>query len=109
MQGAKANSYMAGGGVIFGLFIVYVIFFGVKWYCGAGQREVLKREAVEKQIAKERALQALQNIEWLYRFQKNSTVQGYGMAFSKISFNHHPVYSWDFQLMQFNMEVDADA
>jgi hypothetical protein len=54
---------MAGGGVILGLFFVYVIFFGVKWYCGSGKREVLRREAVEKQIARERALQALQNIE----------------------------------------------
>ena len=63
VKGTKAQSYMAGGGIILGLFIVYVLFFGVKWYCGASQREVLKREAVEKQIAKERALQALQNIE----------------------------------------------
>jgi len=54
---------MAGGGIIFGLFIVYVIFFGVRWYCGSGQREVLRREAVEKQIAREKALQALQNME----------------------------------------------
>lgn len=63
MQGPKTNGYMAAGGVILGLFVVYVTFFGVKWYCGAGRREELKREAVEKQIARERALQALQNME----------------------------------------------
>lgn len=63
MKGNLVNSYMAGGGVIFGLFIVYVIFFGVRWYCGSGQREVLRREAVEKQIAREKAMQALQNME----------------------------------------------
>lgn len=63
MKGSKAQSYMAAGGVFLGLFIVYVIGFGVKWYCGSGQRETLRREAVEKQIARERALQALQNME----------------------------------------------
>lgn len=63
VKGNVAESYRAGGGIIFGLFIVYVIFFGVRWYCGSGQREVLKREAVEKQIAREKALQALQNME----------------------------------------------
>jgi hypothetical protein len=63
MKGNVVNSYMASGGVILGLFFVYVIFFGVRWYCGSGQREVLRREAVEKQIAREKAMQALQNIE----------------------------------------------
>ena len=46
VKGVKAVSYEAGGGIIFGIFIVYVILFGVKWYCGAGQRDVLRREAV---------------------------------------------------------------
>jgi hypothetical protein len=63
MKGNVVNSYEAGGGVIFGLFFVYCVFFGVRWYCGSGQREVLRREAVEKQIARERAMQALQNME----------------------------------------------
>jgi hypothetical protein len=63
MKGTKAQSYMAGGGLILGLFFMYVIGFGIKWYCGSGQRENLRREAVEKQIARERALQALQNVE----------------------------------------------
>jgi len=30
---------MSGGGIIFGLFLVYVLFFGVAWYCGSGKRE----------------------------------------------------------------------
>jgi hypothetical protein len=54
---------MAGGGIIFALFIVYVLFFGVAWYCGSGKREQLKLEAVEKQLAKEKQLLAVQNLE----------------------------------------------
>lgn len=54
---------MAGGGIIFGLFCVYVIIFCTLWFFGAGKREQLKRDVVEKAIAKERALQAKQNLE----------------------------------------------
>lgn len=43
MKGTKAQSFNAGGGIIFGLFIVYVICFGVAWYCGSGKREFLKK------------------------------------------------------------------
>jgi len=54
---------MAGGGIILALFFVYVLGFGVAWYCGSGKREVLKRQAVEKQLEREKALQVLQNLE----------------------------------------------
>jgi len=53
---------MAGGGIILALFIVYVGVFCTFWYFGASKREVLKREAVERQIQKERELQAEQNL-----------------------------------------------
>ena len=45
------------------LFIVYVAAFCICWYFGASKRELLKREAVEKQIEKEKAQQALNNLE----------------------------------------------
>lgn len=64
VHGYKAKSYMAGGGIILALFFVYVLGFGVAWYCGSGKREVLKRQAVEKQLEREKALQVLQNLEW---------------------------------------------
>lgn len=67
MKGAGSGSIFAsfvdGGGLIFGMFLFYVCAFGVAWYCGHGKRDQLRREAVEKQIARERALQALQNID----------------------------------------------
>jgi hypothetical protein len=63
MLGSTVASYKAGGGFTLALFIIYVGAFGFRWYCGAGKREELKREAVEKQIARERALQAMQNLE----------------------------------------------
>ncbi len=53
---------MAGGGIILGLFLVYVLLFGVAWYCGSGKREELKLAAVEKQLAREKELQAQQNL-----------------------------------------------
>jgi hypothetical protein len=58
-----ADSYMAGGGIILALFAVYVIFFGVLWFFGSRKREQLKRDVVEKAIAKERAMQVRQNLE----------------------------------------------
>lgn len=62
-SGTIYSSFTDGGGLIFGLFLFYVVAFGVAWYCGHSKRDQLRREAVEKQIAKERALNALQNIE----------------------------------------------
>lgn len=63
-SGTIYSSFTDAGGLIFGLFLFYVTSFGVAWYCGYQKRDQLRREAVEKQIAKERALNALQNIEW---------------------------------------------
>ncbi len=48
---------------MFGMFLFYVCAFGVAWYCGHGKRDQLRRDAVEKQIARERALNVLQNID----------------------------------------------
>jgi len=62
VTGSFAQSYMAGGGIILALFCVYVIAFGICWFIGSGKREQLKRDVVEKAIAKERALQAKQNL-----------------------------------------------
>ena len=45
------------------MFAAYVLIFGVLWIFGARKREQLKREVVEKAIAKERANQAKQNLE----------------------------------------------
>jgi hypothetical protein len=53
---------MAGGGIILALFCVYLIGFGIAWFIGSGKREQLKREVVEKAIAKERAMQVKQNL-----------------------------------------------
>lgn len=62
-SGTIYSSFTDAGGLILGLFLFYVVAFGVAWYCGYGKRDQLRREAVEKQIAKERALNALQNID----------------------------------------------
>ena len=45
-----ADSYMIGGEILLGVLLIYVIFYGVLWYVGSSKREVLKQEAVAKQI-----------------------------------------------------------
>ena len=60
--GTIVGSFVDGGGLILGMFLFYVAAFGIAWYCGSQKRDQMRREAVEKQIAKERAIQALQNI-----------------------------------------------
>lgn len=45
-----AASYMAGGGIHLGFFVVYVIIFGVAWAIGSRQRERIRREVVERQL-----------------------------------------------------------
>ena len=62
MKGSFAESYEVGGGIILGLFLIYVIAFGILWFFGSSKREQLKRDVVEKAIAKERAMQAKQNL-----------------------------------------------
>lgn len=56
-------SYTDAGGLLLGMFLFYVLAFGIAWYCGYQVRDQVRRDVVEKQIAKERALQALQNID----------------------------------------------
>jgi len=56
-------SYLDAGGLLLGMFLFYLIAFAVAWYCGYQKRDQIRREVVERQIAKERALQALNNIE----------------------------------------------
>lgn len=56
-------SYEDAGGLLLGMFLFYIIAFAVAWYCGFQKRDQIRREVVERQIAKERALQALNNIE----------------------------------------------
>ncbi len=43
---------MAGGGILMAIFFVYVIVFCSLWYFGAGKREQMKRDVVERAIQK---------------------------------------------------------
>jgi hypothetical protein len=45
---------MEGGGIIFGIFIIYAVIVGVAWYQGSSKREFMKREAVEEELRRER-------------------------------------------------------
>ena len=67
MKGANGGTILAsfidGGGLILGMFLSYVLAFAVAWYCGYQKRDQMRREAVEKQIARERANNAMNNIE----------------------------------------------
>ena len=63
MDGTVIASWQAGGGLLFGLFCFYVLVFGVAWCWGSRQREAIKLRVVEEQIAKQRAMDALQNIQ----------------------------------------------
>jgi hypothetical protein len=56
-------SYLDAGGLLVGMFLFYIIAFAIAWYCGYQKRDQMRREVVERQIAKERALQALNNME----------------------------------------------
>ena len=58
-DGTVLNSFYNGGGLLFGLFCFYVICFGIAWIYGMRQRERIKREVVEKQLERERAMEAL--------------------------------------------------
>lgn len=57
-------SYKDGGGLLFGLFCFYVLCFGVAWYWGSGKREEMRRQAVEDQINRQKAMEALLQLEW---------------------------------------------
>ncbi len=56
-------SYIDGGGLLFGLFCFYVICFGLAWRWGAGQRDDMRKRAVEEQIERQKAMEALMNLE----------------------------------------------
>ena len=58
------DSYVDGGGLMLGLFCFYVLAFGGAWCWGFRQRDELKRKVVEEQIARQKAMDALNNIEW---------------------------------------------
>ena len=57
------SSYVDGGGLLFGLFCFYVLCFGVAWYFGSQKREDMKRAVVEQQIARQKALEAMMQME----------------------------------------------
>jgi hypothetical protein len=63
LKGSIFLSFIDAGGLILGIFLFYVIAFAVAWYCGYQKRDQMRREAVEKQIARERANNAMNNIE----------------------------------------------
>ena len=63
MKGSTEESFMAAGGLFLGLFLVYVLTFCICWFFGSKKREQMKRDVVEKAIAKEKAMQAKQNLE----------------------------------------------
>jgi hypothetical protein len=53
---SMASSFIDGGGLLFGLFLFYVLCFGGAWYWGSGKRVEMARQAVENQIARQKAL-----------------------------------------------------
>lgn len=58
-DGTVLNSFTDAGGLFLGLFCFYLICFGVAWAFGIRQRDRIKREVVEKQLERERAMEAL--------------------------------------------------
>lgn len=57
------KSYEAAGGLLLGLFCFYVTAFGVAWYFGSQRRDEIRRSVVEKQIARQKAMEALMQME----------------------------------------------
>jgi|688.fasta_scaffold190107_1 hypothetical protein len=53
---SMADSFIDGGGLFFGLFLFYVLCFGGAWYWGSGKRLEMAKQAVENQIARQKAL-----------------------------------------------------
>lgn len=52
MKGSVLASRIDGGGLILAFFLFYVLAFGVAWFFGARKRDQMRRDFVEKQIAK---------------------------------------------------------
>lgn len=62
-NGSVPDSYEAAGGLLFGLFCFYVLCFGVAWYFGSQKREAMRTQVVEQQIARQKAMEAMNNLE----------------------------------------------
>lgn len=59
MKGDMFQSFTDGGGLILGFFLFYVVCFGIAWGIGFRKRDQMRRDAVEKAVARENALQAM--------------------------------------------------
>ena len=59
MKGDMYVSFVDAGGLILGFFIFYVVCFGIAWFCGFKKRDQKRRDAVERAVAREKALQAM--------------------------------------------------
>jgi hypothetical protein len=46
MKGSVLDSRVDAGGLLLGLFLFYVLAFGIAWYCGAKKRDQLRRDFV---------------------------------------------------------------
>jgi hypothetical protein len=59
MKGSMLNSFIDGGGLTLGFFLFYVTSFGVAWGWGYRKRDQMRKDAVEKAVLREKAIQAL--------------------------------------------------
>lgn len=57
MSSPISSSYIDGGGILLGLFVLYVTMFGIAWCWGARKREGLRRSIVDRQLAQIRAME----------------------------------------------------
>ena len=55
-------SFEDGGGLLFGLFCFYVLCFGLAWRWGSSRREDMRKQAVEQQIARQKAQDDMLNL-----------------------------------------------
>jgi hypothetical protein len=59
MNGSMLNSFTNGGGLILGFFLFYITAFAVAWGWGYRRRDQMRKDAVEKAVLREKAIQAL--------------------------------------------------
>ena len=52
MKGDMFQSFVGAGGLMLGFFLFYVVAFGIAWYCGYGKRDKMRRDAVERAVAR---------------------------------------------------------
>ena len=57
------ESYQDAGGLLFGLFCGYVLAFGTAWFFGYKKRDEMRRAVVEQQIARQKAMEAMAEME----------------------------------------------